>query len=103
MVQGHLQADAFRSYDAVFLTPDSRIVEVDIRGLSGQPATDRRLLSHENGEVRFWGKSYRKGGKRQILRLSGVEFVRRWMVHVLPPAFVRVRYYEVLANTQRRV
>jgi len=72
------------------------------RYVAGAAISDHRLVSHENGEVRFWGKNYRQGRKRQILPLSGVEFVRRWMVHVLPPGFVRVRYYGLLANTQRR-
>jgi Putative transposase len=72
------------------------------RYVAGAAISDHRLVSHKNGQVRFWGKNYRKGRKRQILPLSGVEFVRRWMIHVLPPGFVRVRYYGLLANTQRR-
>ena len=72
------------------------------RYVAGAAISDHRLLSHENGKVTFWGKNYRQGRKRETLRLSGVEFVRRWMVHVLPPGFVRVRYYGLLANSQRR-
>jgi hypothetical protein len=44
---------------------------------------------------------FRQGRQRKTVKLSGVQFVRRWMQHVLPPAFVRVRYYGLLANAAR--
>lgn len=51
--------------------------------------------------VTFRAKDYRQGRKRKTVKLSGVQFVRRWMLHVLPPGFVRARYYGLLANTDR--
>lgn len=71
------------------------------RYVSGAAISDRRLLSHEDGVVTFRAKNYREGRQRKTLKLSGLEFVRRWMLHVLPPAFVRVRYYGLLANANR--
>jgi hypothetical protein len=51
--------------------------------------------------ITFRAKDYRQGRKRKKVKLSGVGFVRRWMLHVLPPGFVRVRYYGLLANADR--
>ncbi len=71
------------------------------RYVSGAAISDRRLLSQEDGVVTFRAKNYREGRQRKTLKLSGLQFVRRWMLHVLPPAFVRVRYYGLLANHDR--
>jgi len=71
------------------------------RYVKGAAISDRRLLSHEDGRVTFRAKDYRQGRKRKKVTLSGVRFVRRWMLHVLPPGFVRVRYYGLLANADR--
>ena len=60
------------------------------------------LLSHAEGRVTFRAKNYRQGRKRQALSLGGVEFVRRFLWHVLPRGFVRIRYFGLLANTQRQ-
>jgi len=71
------------------------------RYVRGAAISDRRLLSHEDGRVTFRAKDYRQGRKRKKVTLSGVQFVQRWMQHVLPPGFVRVRYYGLLANADR--
>jgi len=71
------------------------------RYVRGAAISDRRLLSHEDGVVTFRAKDYRQGRKRKKVKLSGVGFVRRWMLHILPPGFVRVRYYGLLANADR--
>ena len=49
----------------------------------------------------FRAKNYRQGRKRTRLTLSGLEFTRRFLLHVLPRGLPRVRYYGLLANTQR--
>lgn len=71
------------------------------RYVTGAAISDRRLLADEDGMVTFRAKDYRQGRKRKTVKLSGVGFVRRWMLHVLPPGFVRVRYYGLLANHDR--
>jgi hypothetical protein len=71
------------------------------RYVAGAAISDQRLLSHADGQVTFAAKNYRQGRKRQRLTLPGVEFVRRFLLHVLPRGFPRIRYYGLLANTQR--
>jgi hypothetical protein len=71
------------------------------RYVTGAAISDGRLLSHEAGRVVFRTKNYRQGRKRGTLSLPGVEFVRRFALHVLPRGLMRVRYYGLLANRRR--
>lgn len=50
-----------------------------------------RLLRLTDGQVTFSWKNYAAGGKRQRMTLSAVEFLRRFLLHVLPKGFVRIR------------
>jgi hypothetical protein len=64
--------------------------------------SNRRLVSLEQGVVTFRYKDYARGGQSRTLRLEAHEFLRRFLVHVLPKGFVRIRRYGLLANAQRR-
>lgn len=57
-----------------------------------------RLLKIENDRLSFSWKDYRHGGAPKILALPAVEFLRRFLLHVLPTGFVRIRYFGFLAN-----
>lgn len=63
--------------------------------------SNRRLLSLQNDQVCFEYKDYRDGGKSKIMTLSADEFIHRWLQHVVPPNFQRIRYYGFLANCHR--
>ena len=71
------------------------------RYVTGGPISDRRLISHENGEVEFWARDKSKTGNRVPVCLSGVEFVRRWSLHIVPSGFHRVRYYGGMHPSKR--
>jgi Putative transposase/Transposase zinc-binding domain len=60
--------------------------------------SNHRLLKLEDGRVWFRWKDYRHGGVEKILSLDAVEFLRRFLLHVLPSGFVRIRHYGFLAN-----
>jgi hypothetical protein len=64
--------------------------------------SNRRLLSLEHGQVTFRWKDYAHGGRRRIMTLGAIEFVRRFLMHVLPSGFVRIRHCGILANCHRR-
>lgn len=60
-----------------------------------------RLLAHESGEVRF--RYTDRARKRSLtMTLPADQFLRRFLLHVLPPGFVRIRYFGGLANATRR-
>jgi len=61
-----------------------------------------RIQSIDNGQVSFTYKDYRKPQHRRTLTLNATEFIRRFMMHVLPNGFVRIRYYGFLANKHRQ-
>src|ERR1700738_5081530 len=63
--------------------------------------SNNRLLSMANGRVRFRWKDYRDGNRQKTMTLDGAEFIRRFLIHVLPDGFHRIRYYGFLANCHR--
>ncbi len=63
--------------------------------------SNHRLVSVEDGKVAFRWKDYAHGNRQRTMSLDAVEFLRRFLLHVLPKGFVRVRYYGFLANRHR--
>jgi Putative transposase len=61
-----------------------------------------RLLSLENGQVSFRWRDSRHNNRSSVMKLDAVEFVRRFLLHVLPSGFVKVRHFGLLANRNRR-
>ncbi len=62
--------------------------------------SDRRILSIDDKGVTFRYRDNAAGGQRSMT-LDGTEFLRRFLLHVLPTGFVRIRYYGLLANRYR--
>ena len=62
---------------------------------------NNRLLSIDNGRVRFRWKDYRDGERQKTMTLEANEFIRRFLIHVLPDGFQRIRYYGFLGNCHR--
>jgi hypothetical protein len=63
---------------------------------------NHRLVSLADGLVSFRWKDYAHGGRQGTMTLDAIEFVRRFLTHVLPTGFVRIRHYGLLANRHRR-
>jgi hypothetical protein len=64
--------------------------------------SNSRLVRLENGRVSFTYKDYTQGGRVREMTLPVPEFIRRFLLHVLPESFVRIRYYGLLANRNRQ-
>jgi hypothetical protein len=64
--------------------------------------TNQRLLRLEEDHVAFTWKDYAHGGVQREISLPAGEFIRRFLLHVLPDRFVRIRYYGLLANRRRQ-
>jgi hypothetical protein len=60
--------------------------------------SNNRLVSLNDTEVRFRYKDYAHGNRRKVLSLEPAEFIRRFLLHVLPSGFMRIRHYGILAN-----
>jgi len=64
--------------------------------------SNSRILSIADGKVTFLWKDYADGGKVKPMTLEAVEFIRRFLLHILPAGFVRIRQFGFLANRTRR-
>ena len=65
--------------------------------------SNHRLVSLESGRVTFrWRDSAHKN-KQRLLTLKAEEFLRRLLLHVLPPSFVRIRHFGFLAHRHKRL
>jgi Putative transposase/Transposase zinc-binding domain len=64
--------------------------------------SNQRLISLEDGRVTFRWKNYARPSEPAIMRLKAEEFIRRFLLHVLPKGFVKVRHFGFLANRCRR-
>jgi hypothetical protein len=60
-----------------------------------------RILKVENERVFFSYKDYKENNLKKILSLSAMEFIRRFLLHIVPPRFVRIRYYGLMANRNK--
>jgi hypothetical protein len=63
--------------------------------------TDRRIIEVKDGKVRFSWKDYRTGRFREM-KLDIDEFIRRFLLHVLPKGFFKVRYYGIFSSRHRK-
>jgi hypothetical protein len=63
--------------------------------------SNNRLLDIAEGKVTFRYKDYRHDAQNKTMRLEAEEFIRRFLLHVLPEGFQRIRYYGFLANRYR--
>ena len=65
--------------------------------------SNNRLIDFANDEVCFRWKDYRHESRPKVMRLATPEFIRRFLLHVLPRGFQRIRHYGFLANRYRAV
>jgi hypothetical protein len=64
--------------------------------------SNSRILSVADGKVTFLWKDYADGNQTKAMTLDAVEFIRRFLLHILPGGFVRIRQFGFLANRARR-
>jgi hypothetical protein len=63
--------------------------------------SNRRIISVTNQHVSFRYRDRRRADAMRTMTLEGTEFLRRFLLHLLPKGFVRIRYYGILANPVR--
>jgi len=64
--------------------------------------SNSRIVTIDEDTVTFLVKDRKESNRNKPLTISGVEFIRRFLMHVLPRGFVKVRYYGILANRNRQ-
>jgi len=63
--------------------------------------SERRIVSFDRARLTFRYKDYRDGDREKLMELDTDEFLRRYLLHVLPERFVRIRHFGFLANRVR--
>ncbi len=63
--------------------------------------SNHRLVSFADGQVTFRWRDSAHGNQQRLMSLSVDEFLRRFLLHLLPPRFIRIRYYGFLAHRKR--
>ena len=63
--------------------------------------SNRRILRLEDGRVTFKWRDYRDG-REKLMKLDVFEFIRRFLLHVLPTGFFKVRYYGIFSSRNRK-
>jgi Putative transposase/Transposase zinc-binding domain len=64
--------------------------------------SNQRLVDHRDGRVRFRWRDYADHDRVKVMTLEADEFLRRYLLHVVPPGFMRIRHFGLLANRTRR-
>jgi hypothetical protein len=63
--------------------------------------SNHRIVNVADGKVTFRWKDYARGSKQRTMTVGGDEFLRRFLLHVLPRGFVRIRFFGFLAHRRR--
>ena len=64
--------------------------------------SNHRLVAFHDDRVSFRWKDYAHGGKQKLMTLPADEFLRRFLLHVLPKGLVRIRHFGLFANRRRK-
>jgi hypothetical protein len=87
-------------YSKSYLNKAETVVEYLSRYSHKIAISDHRIEAMNDSQVSFGYKDYRDG-KRKSMQLPAEEFIRRFLLHVLPPGFMRIRHYGFLSNRTR--
>jgi hypothetical protein len=63
--------------------------------------SNHRIKNVEGGKVSFSYKDYKHGSVKKDMNLEGLEFIRRFALHILPKGFVRIRHYGICSSTSK--
>lgn len=64
--------------------------------------SNQRIIGIKDGKVSFRWKDYTDKNKNKVMVLAGEEFIRRFLLHVLPKQFMKIRHYGILSNRSRK-
>ncbi len=97
-----LMAKPWSVYSKACLCSAEKVVEYLGRYTRKGMLHESRIVDVSAEHIRFNYKDYQDGDQRKQMQLSGDEFIRRYLLHVLPKGFMRVRHFGFLANACRR-
>jgi len=63
--------------------------------------SNNRIVSIKDGTVTFKWRDYKDSNKWKLMTVSGDEFIRRFLIHVLPKRFMKIKHYGLLSNRNK--
>ena len=96
-----LMATDWVVYSKPCLTHTETVVDYLARYSHRIALTDARILNRDGDRVQLDYKDYRDGSRHKIMTLAGEELLRRFLLHVLPKGFMRIRHFGFLSNRCR--
>jgi hypothetical protein len=79
-----------------------RIIEYLGRYVHRVAVGNSRLIRMEEDRVVFRWRDYHDGNRQKVMELEAAEFIRRFLLHVLPKGFYKIRYYGLYSNRNRK-
>ena len=64
--------------------------------------SNERIKSIDNGMITFEYKDYKDNGKIKLMTITAEEFIRRFLMHVLPNKFTKIKHYGILTNRNKK-
>jgi hypothetical protein len=65
--------------------------------------SNNRIVKFEDGYVTFKWRDYKDNNKQKLMKVTAEEFIRRFLMHILPSKFVKIRHYGILSNRNRNL
>jgi hypothetical protein len=96
------QERAFRSFLRSLFGGPQHVLHYLARYTHRVAISNHRLVAFADGQVTFRWKDYAHGRKQKLMTVTAEEFLRRFLLHVLPHGFVRIRFFGFLANRRRK-
>jgi hypothetical protein len=98
---GHLRAGAWIVYAKRPFAGPAQVLDYLGRYTHRVALSNDRLVDHRDGRVRFRWKDYADHDRVKVMTLDVHEFLRRFLLHVVPRGFMRIRHFGLLANRTR--
>lgn len=99
----HLMQTDWVVYTKAYLQRPERIVDYLGRYSRKIALHDRRIVGIEDEQVKLRYRDYRDHHRHKVMSLAGEELIRRFLLHILPQGFMRIRHFGFLANRCRKV
>ena len=99
---GNLKSKEWVVYCKPLFKNPEKVLEYFGRYTHRVAISNYRIIKIENDKIYFKWKDYGDNNKTKIMVLEAVEFIRRFLLHILPRKFVKIRYYGLLGNRKRR-
>jgi hypothetical protein len=96
-----LRANAWVVYAKASLAGPDKVLDYLARYTHKTAISNHRLLSADEHSVRFAYRDRAKGNRQRVMQLPAAQFLERFVLHVLPRGFMRIRHYGLLANRNK--